>query len=275
MHIRIRKTCMKSFKDVWGHKLEWVRVAFAPAVVWCLGVVAMGLVYLVAGKPFYVHEVIGGKDIAVIQESFAIGFAHLLYFIAGFVAYITLGINGLRYAVLREGGTQWWTLHFDRRFVRYIIYTILIGALALLAILVAGSIVLGAHLLMDSMALTLILAVLLGLCVLYPLTRTGLTLALVVFDKDAPIRTSWRLLKGNVLRFIGVMLLIGIAWFVIFLVGIIILALLGVLFSLIDLAPLAIILAAPFGVVLWFLYWAVMIKAVGLVYKTLTEGNLA
>jgi hypothetical protein len=276
MKIEIMRIFRESFRNVHEHKLEWLRVAYAPIVVWFIGVVFMSLVYWSVGLWSYDALVSQMKgEPSTVEQPFIATFAHILYYITYFIAIFTLYINGFRYGVLGEGGDRWWTLHLNWRFVKMILYSLLIGILATIYILITGGIAIGAHFLVGSTALTVILGIVFVIFGIYLAIRISLTYLLIAIDQEKPIRISWRLLKGNVLRVLGLMLLIGIVISLVGLAGIIVLGILGWILALISLwlVAIPILLFAAFSIILWFVSWVVGTKALSLVYKTFTSGK--
>ncbi len=276
MTIEIMKIFKESFKHVQEHRLEWLKVACAPVIIWLVGVVFMSLVYWSVGLWSYEallsqmqgEQVLGGQP-------FIATFAHIVYYITYFIAIFSIYINGFRYAVLEEGGDHWWTLNLDWRFVKMILYSILIGILASIYVFITVGIGLGAHFLVGSIFLTSILGVLFVIYGIYLVIRISLTYLLIAIDQEKPIRVSWRLLKGNVLRVFWLFLLIGIVIFLISVAGGIVLGVLGWILSLISvwLVAIPVVLFLLFALFMWLLSWSVSSKAFALVYKTFTEGE--
>ncbi|OJW53950.1 MAG: hypothetical protein BGO67_07750 [Alphaproteobacteria bacterium 41-28] len=276
MTIEIMKIFKESFRDAREHKLEWARVACAPVVIWLIGIIFMSLVYWSVGLWSFDALVSQMKgESSSFEQPFIATFAHVVYYITYFIAIFNLYINGFRYGVLGEGGDRWWALHLDWRFVKMILYSILIGILATIYILITGGIALGAHFLVGSTALTVVLGILFVIYGIYLALRLSLTYLLIAIDQEKPIRVSWRLLKGNVLRVLGLLILIGIVISLIGLAGIIVLGILGWILSLISvwLIAIPIVLFALFSIILWFVSWIVGTKALSLVYKTFTSGT--
>lgn len=278
MKIAIIKIFKESFKDVREHKLEWVRVATAPIIVWLFGLIFMSLMYWSADRPLWFLESIiarleGTQNVE--ELSLTIIFGNVVYYITYFIALLSIMINGYRYGVMREGGNRWWTLNLGWRFVKVILYSILVIIMASIYATIAAGIVIGAQAYIESIVLTVVLGVLFAIFGFYWIIRIGLTLLLVAIDRNQPMRISWRLLKGNVLRLIGLMILIVIVIGLIGLAGVIVLGILGWILSFINpwLVGIAVVLGFLFAFFMWLLNWAVSAKALALVYKTFTEGK--
>lgn len=280
MSIKIMNIYKESFHDVRHHMLEWARVAYAPALIWALGAAFMGIMYWSAGQSLELHHAMMGQTISSNKAGeawFLVGFGNFIYFVTYIVSIMILYINGFRYGVLHEGGNQWWNLHLNKRVVKIALYSLLVGALAGIYVLVSAGIILVAQHLFESLALNIILGIFLTLFGLYALIRISLVQLLVAIDRSQPIRTSWTLLKRNVLRLLGLFFLVMVSILIIGIVGIAILALLGLLFAFISpilAAPIAILIYL-FGIYVWFLNWAVTSKALSLVYTSLTEETAA
>ncbi len=278
MKIEILQIFKESFKDVCAHKLEWMRVAYAPFTVWFISFLFMTLVYWSEGQSMWSQWASMNQPQQATQStepSFMMILANIIYYFAYLIAVVSVYINGFRYALLQEGGERWWTLNLNWRFVKMILYYILIALLAGIYIAVSIGIVVGAQAFIGSVALTVILGILLGLFGIYLMLRLALTFVLISIDRNNPLKTSWNLLKGNVLRLFGLVLLIGGAILLIGLAGALVLGILGWLLALISpwLAGIALLLFLGFGILMWLLNWAVISKSMALVYKTFTEGK--
>ncbi len=278
MTIEIMTIFKESFKDVREHKMEWVRVATAPVILWLVGILILALAYVSTGLP-WISNIIENSMQGTqnfIEKPFSLTLADTIYHIFTFISTICLLINGYRYGFLKEGGDRFWTLKLNWRFVKMCLYYFLVLILTALYVAIAAGISIGIYFLVESVALSTILGVLFTLYGFYLIVRIGLTFFLIAIDRTIPIRISWRLLKGNVLRFLGLMLLIFLTIFLIIIAGCIVLGLFGWLLSLVSPTLLVIpfILLFIFGIILWFISWAVTAKAFALVYKTFTEGEI-
>lgn len=276
MSIKIIKIYKESFHDVRHHMLEWARVAYAPALIWAIGAAFMGIMYWSAGQSLELHHAMLGQTISSSEAGeawFFVGFGNFIYFVTYIVSIMILYINGFRYGVLHEGGNQWWNFHLNKRVVKLALYSLLVGALAGIYVLISAGIILVAQHLFESLVLNIILGILLAFFGLYALIRISLVQLLVAIDRSHPLRTSWTLLKKNVLRLLGLLFLVMVSILIICIVGIAILALLGLLLAFISptLAAFSAVLIYLFGVYVWFLNWAVTTKALSIVYTSLTE----
>lgn len=277
MRIPVIQIFKESFVHVWAHKLEWLRVGFAPIVVFFGGMSFMLILYLAAGIELnaIMKGEITGLDPSSATSLLLVGLGIFIFFTTFVTAMYTLYINGYRYSVLNEGGNRWWTLPLNMRLVKMILYTLLFSLFAVLCVLTTIGIVAGADYLFSNTILDVILGILIGLYGMYLLIRIGLLLLLIAIDKPNPLRTSWHLLKGNMLRFIGLMLTIGIVFSALTSIG------KGVSIPLILFSDLnnswvvgvVDILKVLFEVFLILINWAVFSKAFALVYQSLTEGT--
>jgi hypothetical protein len=280
MYLPVMKIYKESFKDVRMNLLEWVRVAYAPLLIWAISFAFLGFVVWFVGHSIELHHAVLGKMITpeeAGEDWFLIGFANLVYFIAYFVAVFSLYVNGFRYGVLHEGGKTWWNLHLNKRFVKMILYSILVGILAGVYGLLSAGIILLAEYFFASVAVNIVLGALLILYGFYLMFRITLTFLLIAIDRNQPIRVSWRLLKGNVSRVVGLVLLIMLTILLMTLVGLIALVLIGVLFSFISpwLAGITAVLIYTFMMFIWFYAWAVNTQALSHVYRVFTEGEVS
>jgi hypothetical protein len=199
--------------------------------------------------------------------------AQSVYFITHFIFAFSIYINNIRYAVLHEGGKSWWTLNLNWRFLKMALYVILLGILGSAYVLVAVGIGVGMHYLFLSIPLDVILGVVFFIYGFYLLLRVSLYSVLIALDKPNPIRTSWALLKGNVLRVIGLYFLLTLALLGLTLLGFLALGLLGFIISFIN-SDISIALLCLFYFFMFqFIFLAVLCKAAALVYQTVAEGK--
>ena len=137
-------------------------------------------------------------------------------------------INSLRYALLKEGGNRWWTLHFNPRFFKLVLYYILfILIIALVTGIVSGAsgFVADLHTMNTTPGIarrTYILAryilagggILVALGAIYLTIRLSLYSLFIATDQKRPFRSSWHLLKKNVWRFLGIIVLVILAVYI-------------------------------------------------------------
>lgn len=293
MNIQIMKIYHESFHDVRSHKLEWMKVAFSPILIWALGALFVGLsYYLSTGHVFEIDKVLMGGALPQLmgekfmgaplpqempESSTLLSISQIIYHIMYFVAMICLYINGYRYALLKEGGDAWITLNLNMRFVKMALYTILITILAGTYLGISAGIIIGAHALFDNIGINVILGILLFIYLFYLMFRLTLYPVVISMDHAEPLKTSWRLMKGNILRLLGLVLLVTLTIMLIGLVGGIVVGLVSGLFSLVSpmLGILSLILWLLFAIFMILLGWAVNSKMLGLVYQELstTEAN--
>jgi len=102
--------------------------------------------------------------------------------------------------------------------------------------------------------------------------RISLYPAIISLDQSQPVFSSWRLLRGNILRFLGLIILIGLTILLIGIIGAVILGLITALFSAISpvLNILTVSLWLIFGLYMVILAWALNSKAMGLVLLQLS-----
>lgn len=268
MKIEIMKTFKESFKNVRENKLEWMRVATGPVLVYIFGILFMAFTYWTSG--LLTLEAMTQQR-SLMDLPFMALLGNVVYYLAYLMAVVSVIINGFRYAALKEGGDRWWTLNLNWWFVKTIFYYVLIILLLAIYAGVAVGIVLGANALAESTALNVTLAILFFIGLIYVAFRLGLIFFLIATDQTKPIRVSWALLKGNVLRFVGLTFLIMLAVVLISIAGVVVLGLLGWVLSYISNWLIAVIGLALiiFTVIMWLFSWAMTSKALSLVYKTL------
>lgn len=274
MPIQVMQIFRESLQNVRTHSMDWVRVAFAPLMVLLFGFLFMTLMYWSSGQPIPMGSM-ADQQAGVQELTFPIILGNIVHFMTYIIGTFTLYINGFRYGILQEGGDQWWNLSLDKRFLKMILYSLLIVVLAVLYVLASFGIGFGIQTLGDMTALTVIFAILMVTFGFYALLRVGLAFALISVDQSQPIQKSWRLLKGNVLRLFGLMLLIGLVVSLIALAGFIIIGVFAGLFLFISpwLAGLLIIPGGLFFVFIWLFSWAFQAKAISLVLLSFTEGK--
>lgn len=275
MNIQIMKVYNESFQNVRSHKLEWMKVAFGPVLIWSLGAFILGLAYVSGGHSLEIDKVFMGAEVytrVATQGSVFLSISHVIYMITYFIAIISLYINGYRYALFQEGGDRWLTLQLNMRFVKFFLYSLLIGIIGGIYIAISAGVIIGAHALIANTGVNVILGILFFLFAFYLMFRVVLYPVLISIDQSEPIRTSWGLMKGNVLRFIGLSLLIMLTIALIGILGAVVLMVIGGIFSLVGplFAGLVLILGLIFAVAMVLLTWAVNSKMMGLIYQELS-----
>lgn len=270
--IAIVSTFKESYKDVREHLPQWIKVAFAPFIVWLIGFAFMGISLYLSGVFNFTVNYEGVPEY-VEEASLTADFFSVAHYVLEIVAGMVLYINGFRYAVLGEGGDKWWAFSLNRRLVKMFLYYLLIIIFYVLYGSVAGAITFVTYFLIENIILTVLLGVLFFMGFIYLATRLILTFLYVAVDQKEPLRTSWHLMRGNVLRVLGLFCLI-----LLFILGIMILGsaiIGGGGWLLIDINMwLGIIIFAlfvPFGLFLWLVSAALIIKVIALVNKQLTE----
>jgi len=296
MHIQVMKIFKTSFQNVWNHMLEWFRVAYAPLWIMMFGLLFMIFIYWYVGYPLEFQQLMmnGVNKLAEVNPSQLnpsqinppqinppqprplqplIGLAHSVYFITHLIFAISIYINNVRYAVLHEGGKKWWTLNLNWRFVKMILYALLLSLLGGTYTLIAIGVVVGAHYLFLSVAADIILGTIFFIYGFYLLFRVSLYSVLIALDKPNPLRTSWKLLKGNVLRLAGLYFLLILALLGITLLGVMGLGLLGIGLDLVRAGLSAIPICLFVFFMFEFIFSAVMTKASALVYQMVSAGK--
>ena len=270
--IAVIKTFKESYTDVRGHLLPWVKVAFTPFIIYLIGVISMGIGFYLSGGVASIMEQ-GTVQQTVGEASASVGFLNFIYYVLYMLAILVWYINGFRYAALGEGGDKWWTLSLDRRLVKMFLYHLLIIVLFTVYGAVAAGITIGSYFLIENTFLTALIGILFGLGLFYLIGRLTLVFLNVATDKKDALRTSWHVMKGNVLRLIGQFILIWLAILALIIVGAVIIGLSGVLLSFIEawLGYMIFALAIPFTLFVWLVAAAMTMKAIALVSKQLTK----
>jgi len=243
-----------------------MRLAFAPFIVI---VIYMGIVHSLFGE----YSLILNQGVVHMEGgSSAARFFNFVSEFLSSVAVMVFYINGFRYAAMGEGGDTWWTFALNWRLVNVYVYALLMGLAVVLYGLVAGGIVIGSYFLVENLFLPGLIALLFTLGLIYLMSRFSLTLLYVAIDQKEALRTSWHIMKGNVLRFLGVIFLITL----VFLGMVLLLTIIGFVgFSLakIYMWPKSVIISilTSLSILMWLVTFALTIKAIALVNKQLTE----
>ncbi len=250
----------ESFRSFKGNRLSWFRLALAPAILLAIGF----SIYLSI-------EIAHGLDERKLTFWTAVG--NIIYMIFSFVGSGCLIINGYRYGILKEGGNKWWVLPLNKRLVRVILYILLIGLITVGFVLVGAGLVFAAHMMFENLFLNILLGTVVAIMAYYTKLRLTLTFPLIAIDKENPLRMSWQMLKGNVLRVFGLLFIITLKILGIMLLGGLILMLVGYLLYLIlpVLVVIPLIVGGVFFAYMWLVSIAVSLKSVSLVYLYLTE----
>ena len=134
-----------TWRDLWAHKGQWMRILFAPLMLMALGLLLLVLcmyhdkqdLYLawVATKQYLDQSVVLHLQIAYLRTTYLIQnepIAEMLLPLTVCIGYglyciasIHLMINSIRYALFQEGGKRWWTLHWNARFFKLASYVYL------------------------------------------------------------------------------------------------------------------------------------------------------
>jgi len=270
--IAIVSTFKESYKDVRQHLPQWIKVAFAPFIVWLIGFAFMGIGLYLSGVFNFTINYEGVPEY-VEEGSLAGDFFTFAHYILETLAAMVLYINGFRYAALGEGEDKWWTFSLNRRLVKMFLYYLLVIILYAVYVGGAAGITFVSYLLIENIFLTGLLGVLSVVGFVYLMARITLTFLYVAVDQKNALRTSWHLMRGNVLRVLGLFFLILLVILGLTILGSAIIGLGGWLLSLVNMWLGLIIFAlfVPFGLFTWLVSTALMIKAIALVNKQLTE----
>ncbi|MBA3812919.1 MAG: hypothetical protein H0X26_00270 [Alphaproteobacteria bacterium] len=278
MSINIIKIYKESFYDVRYHRREWFKVAFGPYLTWLftLWLLSLNLIIFpfgLSGNNFKLEEMklfYTNDDPTVFLISLII--SAIAYRIINFMIATSLSINGYRYAVLNEGGDRWISYNLNMRFVKIIIYGILVGVTGITYLFICLEVIKAVNSIINNTFVNVILISLFGLYGFYLLGRIALYAVVISVDQKEPIKTSWHLMKGNALRLIVLFMLF---WLTITFTGLIGTLVLGSLTLLLSsggaiLATIGVFLGTFFGLFLIMFNWALTSKAMGLIYQELS-----
>lgn len=262
MPIHIIKIIKTSLCEIWHHKKDWIRLAFAPLVI-----VGASLL-LVSLSAFYASTPDASAAFFSVERILAL-LSGMFYFLSLLIAVPILEINGFRYAVLGEKRNTWWTLQLNRRFIKFFIYNLLIQGANFLYFFVATFCLLQAHLIHQSIFLSTALGLAAGLFAFYLFFRLGFFKLLIAIDKPSPLKESWHLLKDHVMRLVGLTLLVGLGFVLAFLL------VFGITASLLDFFvtnPFAYVsVGFVLGSITWFFLWATLTQTYAHMYKVLQK----
>jgi hypothetical protein len=276
MNIQIMKTYNESFLNVRSHKMEWLRVASGPVLLWLAGFAFLVFAHAVGGVQIVdIHKSLTGGVMVEGHESALMVTANIIYQFAYGIAMISLYINGYRYAVLEEAGDRWFTFNLNRRFVKMFLYGLLVALFAVIYVAIAAGVIMGVHTLAANMGLDVTLGIIFALVGIFLLFRILLYPVVISLDQGEPLSTSWRLMKGNIFRFIGLTLLVSLTIVLIGALGGAILGIIGFLLAAISpaLTVVSVILWVLFALAMIILAWAVNSKLMGLIFLSLSMNK--
>lgn len=218
MSLPVMKIFRESLCHIKEHKLSWLKSGFTPLILLFIGEMCAIITTLMPGI----------FDFALFDTKLIVPFL-FLFSINGIFSVIwgaSFYINGYRYAILNEEARRWWHLSFNKRLLKMIGYSLFTGSLVKGSLLGAAFLL---YLVSKSLPIFVLLLALFVFLLIYMLIRLSLVFPLIAIDQAKPLRTSWKLLKGNSLRLLtlisltslttmGLVLLIGVCvgllWFV-------------------------------------------------------------
>ena len=262
MPIHITKTIKTSLREVWSHKKNWIRLAFAPLVI-------VGASLLLVSLSAFYESTPDAPAAFFSVEGILVLFSKIFYVLSLLIAVPILEINGFRYAVLGEKRNTWWTLQLNRRFIKFFIYNLLIQGANFLYFFVATFCLLQAHLFHQSIFLSTALGLALGLFAFYLFFRLGFFKLLIAIDKPSPLKESWHLLKDHVVRLFGLTILVTLGFVLAFLLVFGITAGLLLPFDTNPFVYLSVgFVLAPIA---WFFSWATLTQTYAHAYKAIQK----
>jgi hypothetical protein len=216
----------------------------------------------------------GMEEVTEVREGgFFLAFANFFYNVTYLIAIISLYINGYRYAVLQDRGDTAINLNLNMRFIKMVLFILLFTLLIGIYAAIATGLVWGAHSLFSNIGIDVILGIILGIYAFYLMIRVSLFLIPISLDQGSPMKTSWRLMKGNVLRLFWLNVLVQLTVLLVTIVGGIGVAILGFLFGLVSVGlgwAVGIVLGLLLAIAMTLLAWAATAKAMGVVYMDLS-----
>lgn len=187
----------ESLKHVLTHKLVWLKVGFAPLVLFFVGEIFTSTVFIVLGD-----------TIGVLEFSFL----HLSAFTISATFSVLWGgsfyLRGYRYAILDEGGDRWWRLPVNRRLLKVIIYILFMGLVVSIPLIGLQSFVVYAYSVSYLWGCFALGPVFFWI---YCISRLSLVFLLIGVDEKNPLKNSWKMMEHHVFQLVGLMLLIGFA----------------------------------------------------------------
>lgn len=283
-HLRVFHIVRESFKSVRAHKLDWIHVLSTAFFLWIFGLVGMHLIDMSANHYAGLHFSPERHLVIAWQTTPSIvAFGHAFYALCSLLAGTVLYISGYRYALLGEGNRKLFSLENPGRIGKFILYSFLIS--------MAGGVFMGTSILaffelirqFTSYGIALACVGLWGVLGLYLFFRLTFVKLLISLDIPRPIRTSWTLLKGNVLRILALNILVTLLFAVIFSLGAALLFLTAFaleytgintsLFATLLEREVLLAIGSIFGGLVWIFSWAVLTKAYAIAFQDIAESN--
>ena len=220
----IWQTTKDSFKFVYHHYMNWMRLASGPFVIIVLAaifVLAMGgtATYMMTGQ----ENALAGMEVEAMGAGIGV-FA--IAVIANLIAFLMFSVNGYRYVMYNEGGHKWIEFRFDHYMWKVFLFSLLVVLILALVGGVVGGVTALVHML-DMSFLTVLVGAIGALAVIYLALRMMFVIPFAAIGMEKPIKYSMELAKGRVLRLFGLIFLVSllvalITFVVMFIVGLIV-----------------------------------------------------
>jgi len=217
----IWQTAKDSFKFVYHHFMNWMRLASGPFVIMVLSGI---LVLVMGGSAAYMMNGQENAFAGMEMEAMGAGMGIMaVAFIANIVAFLMFAVNGYRYVMYDEGGHKWVEFRFDHYMWKVFLFSVLIILILALAGGIVGGITALIHLL-DMTFLTVIVGSIGGLAVIYLGMRLMFVAPFAAIGMEKPVKYSMGLTKGHVIRLFFLIFLVSIlvgllSFVVMFIVG--------------------------------------------------------
>ena len=240
----IWQTTKESFKFVYHHFMNWMRLASAPFVIMVLAgifVMAMG------GTAAYVMDGHQNELAGMEMEAMGAGMGVMVVaFIANMVAFLMFAVNGYRYVMYNEGGDKWVEFRFDKNMWRVFLFSLLV----ILILALAGGVVAGVTAfvaMMDMTTLTVVVGSLGALAVAYLTMRMIFVVPFAAIGMEKPIKDSLEVAKGRVIRLFLLILLVTV---LVVLVTFAVMLIVGLVFGLLGATNVGVLLGIGAGLMI-------------------------
>lgn len=195
------ETTKDSISSVYNNFIPWIKLFLAPFIFIAL-CISLGLIpFLAIGKEANLGMMI---------------LAFIPIFLGGFIGFLMFATNAYRYLMLNEGGKNWLEFRFDRHMWRLFLYSFLMGIIIFPVVAIGGLLnffFISQHL----QWVGIISLILTGLAIIYLVVRMIFCCQLAASGFETPLKTSFTTSKGHVWRLVGLILLVFLFSFALFL----------------------------------------------------------
>ncbi|MEB3701467.1 hypothetical protein Bealeia1_00529 [Candidatus Bealeia paramacronuclearis] len=209
-NFKIWQTSRESFGFVYHNFGAWMKLASAPLLIM---IIAGLLVFAMGGTAQYAMGNEAGNVAGVNMEMAGAGIGILLVSIIGsIIAFLIFAVNAYRYAMFQEGGEKWLEFRFDHYMWKVFKFSIVVS----LILMLVGGVGAGAVFLIGSMGIGLLTGVVgavVALFVFYLAMRMSFVIPFAAIGIEKPIKVSMEISKGKVLRLLGLVIVLGLLFF--------------------------------------------------------------